>query len=326
MATTDAVEIDGLTHLYGTQKALAEVSFTVQEGEMFGLLGPNGGGKTTLFRILSTLLLPTAGRARILGLDVVSEFRQVRKKIGVVFQSQTLDGKLTSAENLRHQGHLYGLRGSKLRERIEQALDRLGMADRRNQLVETLSGGLRRRVELAKGLLHQPDLLLLDEPSTGLDPGARRDLWDYLSQLRRSDGVTVLLTTHLLEEADECDHLVILHQGALVASGTPDALKKEVGEQVILMDAREPENLREQLHQRFQVDAAILDGKVRFEHPRGHEFIPQLVEAFPGEIQSVMLSKPTLEDVFIRRTGHRFWENSSGPNGADRTRSRRGSR
>ncbi len=324
MAITDAVEIAGLTHFYGTQKALAEVSFTVRRGEMFGLLGPNGGGKTTLFRILSTLLLPTAGRASILGLDVVSESREVRKKIGVVFQSQNLDGKLTPAENLRHQGHLYGLRGSKLRERIEQALDRLGMADRRNQLVETLSGGLRRRVELAKGLLHQPDLLLLDEPSTGLDPGARRDLWDYLSELRRSDGVTVLLTTHILEEADECDHLAILHQGALVASGSPDALKKEVGEQVILMDAREPEKLREQLCRRFDVDAAVLDGKVRFEHPRGHEFIPQLVEAFPGEIQSVMLAKPTLEDVFIRRTGHRFWEDSSGLNGGDGTRSRRG--
>lgn len=324
MDTNLAIEVAGLTHYYGMRKALEEVSFEVPEGKIFGLLGPNGGGKTTLFRILSTLLLPTSGRASILGLNVAENPQEVRNRIGVVFQAQHLDGKLTPAENLRHQGHLYGLRGKKLRERIQQALDQLGLADRRDDLVETLSGGLRRRVELAKGLLHQPELLLLDEPSTGLDPGARRDLWDYLNRLRKSDGVTVLLTTHMLEEADKCDHLAILHRGALVASGSPDSLKKDIGAaQVILMEAREPESLREQLHRKFRVAAVVLDGKVRFEHPRGHEFIPQLVETFPGEIQSVMVSKPTLEDVFIHRTGHRFWEAVSAPNGGEGTRSGR---
>lgn len=317
MGAKVAVEIAGLTHYYGMRKALKEVSFEVQEGEIFGLLGPNGGGKTTLFRILSTLLAPTSGRASVFGLDVAQRPQPVRRKIGVVFQSHNLDSKLTPAENLRHQGHLYGLRGRDLRERIQQVLARLGLADRQNDLVETLSGGLRRRVELAKGLLHQPSLLLLDEPSTGLDPGARRDLWDYLNLLRGNDGVTVLLTTHLLEEADKCDRLAILHRGELVASGSPDSLKKDVGAEVILMEAREPENLRQQLRQRFAVEASVLGGKVRFQHPRGHEFIPQLVEAFPGEIQSVMVGKPTLEDVFIRRTGHRFWEEASEHNGAE---------
>ena len=317
MNSNIAVEIAGLTQYYGARKALEAVSFHVQEREIFGLLGPNGGGKTTLFRILSTLLPPSSGRATVFGLDVAKEPQAVRRKIGVVFQSQNLDSKLTPAENLRHQGHLYGLRGARLRERIQHVLSRVGLADRQNDLVETLSGGLRRRVEVAKGLLHQPVLLLLDEPSTGLDPGTRRDLWDYLSLLRNHDGVTILLTTHLLEEAEKCDRLAILHRGQLVASGSPDALKKEVGAEVILMEAREPENLREQLRQKFAVEASVLGGKVRFEHPRGHEFIPQLVEAFPGEIQSVMVGKPTLEDVFIHRTGHRFWEETSARDGVD---------
>ena len=315
MSVKVAVEIARLTHYYGTRKALQEVSFEVPEGEIFALLGPNGGGKTTLFHILSTLLLPTSGRASVFGLDVAQNPHEVRRRIGVVFQSQNLDSKLTPAENLRHQGHLYGLRGRNLRERTQQVLTRVGLADRQNDLVEILSGGLRRRVELAKGLLHQPGLLLLDEPSTGLDPGARRDFWDYLNLLRGNDGVTVLLTTHLLEEADRCDRLAILHRGELVASGSPDSLKKDVGAEVILMEVREPENLLEQLRQRFAVEASVLGGKVRFEHPRGHEFIPQLVEAFPGEIQSVMVGKPTLEDVFIRRTGHRFWDEVSADNG-----------
>ncbi|OFW15616.1 MAG: ABC transporter ATP-binding protein [Acidobacteria bacterium RIFCSPLOWO2_02_FULL_59_13] len=316
MSTQPAVQIEALSHSYGAKQALQEVSFSVGEGEIFGLLGPNGGGKTTLFRILSTLLAPTTGRAAIFGCDVVRDARQVRERIGVVFQSQNLDVKLTAAENLRHQGHLYGLHGRLLRARIESALTRLGLTERQNERVEKLSGGLRRRVELAKGLLHHPGLLLLDEPSTGLDPGARRSLWDYLTVMRAEEGVTVLLTTHLLEEADKCDRLAILDAGQTVASGTPDSLRKEIGAEVILMEAREPETLRQQLRQRFSIEASILDGRVRFEHPSGHQFIPQLVEAFPGEIQSVMVAKPTLEDVFIRRTGHRLFADATAPNGA----------
>lgn len=317
MKSAATVEIRELTRYYGDRKALNGVSFDVQEGEIFGFLGPNGGGKTTLLRILSTLLVPSSGRAMIFGLDVARQPQEVRRRIGIVFQAQNVDGKLTSAENLRHQGHLYGLRGQKLKQRIQHVLTRVGLADRSNDLVETLSGGLRRRLELAKGLLHQPGLLLLDEPSTGLDPGVRRGLWEYLTLLRSQEGVTILLTTHLLEEAERCDRLAILHQGELMASGTVDSLKNEVGAEVVLLETQEPEALREQLREKFALEATFLGGKVRFEHPRGHEFVSRLVEAFPGEIQSVTVSKPTLEDLFIRRTGHQFWENSA-PSPRDR--------
>ena len=316
MTAKAVVDISNLTHNYGDRKALKGISFQVLEGEIFGLLGPNGGGKTTLFRILSTLLTPTSGKASIFGLDVAAQPSEVRRRIGVVFQSQSLDGKLTSAENLRHQGHLYGLRGKALQQRIDHVLGRLGVANRKNDLVETLSGGLRRRVELAKGLLHQPGLLLLDEPTTGLDPGVRREFWDYLDQLRSKEGVTVLLTTHLLEEAEKCDRLAILHLGELVVSGSPDSLKNSVGTEVIFVETRQPENLRQELHERFGVESSVFGQKVRFEHPRGHEFIPELMDAFAAQIDSLTIGKPTLEDVFMRRTGQEFWEQATSQDGA----------
>jgi ABC-2 type transport system ATP-binding protein len=196
------VAVENLTHRYGERVALSGVSFAVKEGEIFGLLGPNGGGKSTLFRILSTLMSPTEGKAAICGHDVGREPGAVRRRIGVVFQSQSLDKKLTVEENLRGQGHLHGMSGATLRERIEKVADRLGLSDRRGDLVEVLSGGLRRRVEIAKGLLHKPSVLLMDEASTGLDPGARRELWQYILELREREGVTVLLTSHILDEAD----------------------------------------------------------------------------------------------------------------------------
>jgi len=305
-----AVAIENLTRYYGARKALNSVSFDVREGEIFGLLGPNGGGKTTLLQILCTLLPPSSGRATVFGLDVAQEPQRVRRRIGVVFQSRNVDGKLTSQENLWHQGHLYGMRGQKLQERIQQLLELFGLADRKKDLVETFSGGMRRRLELAKGLLHYPGLLLLDEPSTGLDPGARRSLWQYLSVLRCQGSVTILLTTHLLEEAERCDRLAILHQGQLVATGSPEELKKEIGAEVIVLEALEPRSLAEQLRERLSIEASVVSGKVRFEHPRGHELIPQLVEMFPGEIHSARVSQPSLEDVFLRRTGHPFWEDA----------------
>lgn len=213
------IELQGLTHNYGTRLALNQLSFTVSPAEIFGLLGPNGSGKTTLFRILSTLMIPTGGLARIQGFDVAREATRIRQHIGIVFQARSLDLKLTVQENLRHQGHLYGLSRGKLKSRIFEVLGRVGLRDRAKDPVETLSGGMQRRVELAKGLIHSPAVLLLDEPTTGLDPGARLDLWQYLRMLRDEEGVTVLVTTHLMEEAEYCDRLAILSEGKLVALG-----------------------------------------------------------------------------------------------------------
>ena len=296
------ITVDNLTHRYGERVALDAVSFTVQRGELFGLLGPNGGGKTTLFRILSTLVPAREGRVQMDGGAID------RRRIGVVFQSPSLDKKLTVRENLVHQGHLYGLSGQPLRSRISELLQRFAIADRAADYVEKLSGGLRRRVELAKGLLHKPEVLLLDEPSTGLDPLARRELGDYLEKLRDEDGVTILLTTHIMDEAERCDRLALLDHGKLVALDKPAALKEQVGGDVVTVGSRDSDRLRGEIEKRFGVKASVVDRTVRIERPRGHEFIPALVEAFPGEIDSVSVGKPTLEDVFIHLTGHRFEE------------------
>jgi ABC-2 type transport system ATP-binding protein len=307
MTDLPMVEVEALVHAYGDRRALEGIDFTVAPGEIFGLLGPNGGGKSTLFRILSTLLRPVSGRAVVLGHEVTREPGAVRDAIGVVFQSPALDRKLTVRENLITQGRLYGLGGSSLHGEVGRMLRRVSLEDRADDLVETLSGGLMRRAEIAKGLLHRPRLLLLDEPSTGLDPGARADLWDQLLQLREQDGVTVLITTHLMEEAERCDRLAILSRGRLVACGAPRALKAEIGGDVIAIACADPAALAADLERRFGGPVSIVDGTVRLERPRAHEMIPRIVDAFPGRIDSVTIGHPTLLDVFIRRTGHRFW-------------------
>jgi ABC-2 type transport system ATP-binding protein len=301
------VAVENLTHRYGERVALSGVSFAVKEGEIFGLLGPNGGGKSTLFRILSTLMSPTEGKAAICGHDVGREPGAVRRRIGVVFQSQSLDKKLTVEENLRGQGHLHGMSGATLRERIEKVAGRLGLSDRRSDLVEVLSGGLRRRVEIAKGLLHRPSVLLMDEASTGLDPGARRELWQYILELRDREGVTVLLTSHILDEADRCDRLALLHEGKLVSEGTPAQLKSKIGGDVVILETADLAALGEKIEARFHVRPVSVDGTLRVEIPNGHRFITEVVEAFPGAIESVALHKPTLEDVFLRETGATLW-------------------
>jgi ABC-2 type transport system ATP-binding protein len=308
MPPDTVIQIEGLRHQYGDRMALNGVSFTVKRAEIFGLLGPNGSGKTTMFRILSTLMLPTAGRALILGHDVALDPSGVRRQIGVVFQSRSIDIKLSAEENLIHVGHLYGITGAALKKRVAEMLERVSLGDRAKDRAETFSGGMQRRLELAKGLLHRPQVLLLDEPSTGLDPGARRDLWQYLQILRDQEGVSIIVTTHLMEEAEKCDRLAILSHGNLVGLGTPTQLKSEIGGDVILLDAHDPQKLAVAITARFGVPASVLDdGRVRIEREAGHRFITDVVEAFPGEIDAVSVSKPTLEDVFIRRTGHRFW-------------------
>jgi len=297
------IQVQNLTHRYGDRVALSHVSFEVRKGEIFGLLGPNGGGKSTLFRILSTMMVPTEGSAVLAGFDVERDPAEVRRRVGVVFQSQSLDKALTVEENLRGQGHLHGLSGAVLRERIARAVQLLGLADRRKDLVETLSGGLRRRVEIAKALLHRPQVLLMDEASTGLDPAARLDLSRHIETLRDTEGVTILLTTHILEEAGGCDRLVLLHQGRVVAEGRPAELRARIGGDVVVLESADCAGLAAKIEQRFGVRPSAMDGHVRVEIANGHRFIAEVVEAFPGVIESVGLHKPTLEDVFVKETG-----------------------
>ena len=309
------ISLEHVVHRYENRSALNGVSFDVRPAELFGLLGPNGSGKTTLFRILSTLMVPTAGRAVVMGCDASQDAARLRRQVGVVFQAQSVDPKLTAYENLWHQGHLYGLRGTSLNTRISEMLTRVGLADRAKERVETFSGGMQRRIELAKGLLHRPGVLLLDEPTTGLDPGARRDLWQYLQTLRDEEHVSVLVTTHLMEEAERCDRLAIMNEGNLVALGTPAELKSEIGGDVVLLEAtHDAARLADNIRARFHVHTTVIDNQVRIEREGGHRFVTDVVEAFPGGIQAISVSKPALEDVFIRRTGHKFWsENGDAP-------------
>lgn len=308
MSAPAAIEVDGVAYRYGDREALRGVSFEVHAGELFGLLGPNGGGKTTLLEILSTLRPATEGGARVAGVDVAARPDEARRRIAVVFQRPALDRELTPAENLRHQGHLYGLAGRVLEERSAELLGAFGVANRARDRVKTLSGGLRRRVELAKALLHQPPVLLLDEPTVGLDPGGRRDLWRHVRRLRSESGVAVLVTTHLLEEAEDCDRVGILDRGRLVALGAPADLKAAIRGDVISLESAEPEGLADAIRTRFGAVGAVVDGTVRIERPDGAALVPRLAEAFPGVIRSITVGKPTLEDVFVQRTGHRFQE------------------
>ncbi|MBI3194553.1 MAG: ATP-binding cassette domain-containing protein [Ignavibacteriae bacterium] len=311
---TTVVNIQNLSHSYlptrkqsEPRQALKNVSLQINEAEIFCLLGPNGSGKSTLFKILSTLITPSIGSVNILNYDLATQSDDVRRQIGVVFQHPSLDIKLTARENLLHQGHLYGLRGAKLSNRISEMLSRVGLTERTNDLIEHLSGGNQRRVELAKGLLHHPQLMILDEPSTGIDPGARHDFMNYLKELRDKNGITILLTTHILEEADACDRIAILDNGILVTLGTPQELKHEIGGDVITLTSTNPVKLSEEIKTRFGYSSTIIDNVVHFERSNGGEFIPELVHAFPNLIESVTLKKPSLEDVFIHKTGHRFW-------------------
>lgn len=300
------VQVESLVHEYGARRALAGVTFDVAEGECFGLLGPNGGGKTTLFRVLTTLLPPTGGRARICGHDVTRERDAARATMGVVFQSPSLDLYLTVQENLLHGGHLYGMQGPELRARIDEVLGRLGLTDRRNDLVKKLSGGMRRRAEIAKGLLHRPRVLILDEPSTGLDPAARRELWQFLQELRGEGGVTILVTTHFMDEADRCDRIAILDRGSIVACGRPGDLKRRIGGDCITMTGRNVVSLRDRIAEQVGCPATVLNGAIRIETSDAAPLVARLMESFGADVESVTLSKPTLEDVFVHETGRRF--------------------
>ena len=313
MSAAPLVAVEGLSRTYGERLALDRVSFDVFEGELFALLGPNGGGKTTLFKVLATLLPPSSGSFRVDGLAPDRSLRELRRRLGVVFQSPSLDRKLTVLENLLVHGAVLGLGGSALRARAAALLERMDVADRSRDLVETLSGGLARRVEIAKALLHEPKVLLLDEPFTGLDPLARRSLRLLLAELARG-GTTVLLTTHLFDEAEEASRIGILDRGRLVALGAPADLTREVGGDVVVLAADSDADARA-LAAEVAVSLGSYPGRVsavgptvRIEGPDGPSLVPALAASFGARFRSLTLGAPSLEDVFVDRTGHRFDE------------------
>ena len=316
--STPAILVRDLVKSFGERRALDGISLEVRKAEIFCLLGPNGGGKSTLFRILATLALPDSGSAIVAGHDVLTAAPEVRARIGVVFQSPSLDGKLTILENLRCGGALYGLRGEELESRIRDSSAALNITDRLGDLVESLSGGLQRRAEIAKCLLIRPEVLLLDEPSTGLDPGARLDLWAALEDLRSRHGVTVLCTTHLMEEAARADRVGIVSGGKLVASGTPSELTSALGGDVIslgVMPGTGADHLARLLTEKTGVPASVVEGEVRLESREPYALAARVAGAFPVEIASLRIARPTLEDVFVARTGRLFADENVEPDG-----------
>lgn len=303
--STAAIETNELTFAYGDRVALDSVTLSVQQGEIFSILGPNGGGKSTLFRLLSTLIPIQSGSIAVLGHKLPVEQLAVRRLLGVVFQSPSLDRKLTVLENMLGQAALFGIVGKMARQRCQDLLEQFGLADRSRDLSESLSGGQRRRVEIAKGMIHSPQILLMDEPSTGLDPGVRRELGQLLDRLR-GEGMTIVMTTHLLEEAERADRLAIIDQGHLVALDSPEALQQSVGGDVVSISCRESQRLSEEIAGEFQVTPATVDGGLRLEVADGGALVGQLMQRFGDRVSSITVGRPTLEDVFVAKTGRRF--------------------
>jgi ABC-2 type transport system ATP-binding protein len=295
----------GVHHQYGDHVALNGVDYVARAGEVSALLGPNGSGKTTLFRLLCTLLPLQRGQITIAGMDAARDPLAVRRQIGIVFQSPSLDKKLTVEENIACQGALYGITGTELKRRRDELLAEFQLADRRRDLCESLSGGLKRRVELAKGMLHRPALLLLDEPSTGLDPAARLGLWQSLTEMA-ARGTAVILTTHLLEEADKADRVAILAQGSVIAEGTPGQLRAEMGQGIITIVSNEIEAVQRLLRDELGLDPQRMHHQLRLQSQQPAALVPKLAETLGDRAQSISIGRPSLEDVFIAKTGDLF--------------------
>jgi ABC-2 type transport system ATP-binding protein len=299
----DSIRVEHLVKRFGDFTAVDDVSFAVDSGEFFGFLGPNGAGKTTTISVLCTLLRPTFGLVVVNGFDVVRQAQQVRRSIGLVFQEPTLDDRLSAFENLEFHARVYNVPGHLWRARAAELLEVVELADRRDDLVKTFSGGMRRRLELARGLLHHPSVLFLDEPTIGLDPQTRRHIWQYVLELHRREGITLFLTTHYIEEAEACDHVTIIDHGKIVAADTPEHLKRLAGNDVVTLETRQPAEALARLHERFHVDAVQDDGRLRLTVDNGERLIPDLVTGLGVPITGVNLHQPTLEDVFVRLTG-----------------------
>ena len=298
-----AVWVSGLEKQYGDIKAVDGIDFTVSPGETFGFLGPNGAGKSTTISILCTLTDPTAGAARVAGHDVVTERGAVRRNIGLVFQDTTLDLYLTAEQNLRFHAELYGVPKDLVDPRIQQVLEMVGLWDRRKARVDTYSGGMKRRLEIARGLLHSPRVLFLDEPTVGLDPQTRRSIWSYINELRSKEDITIFLTTHYMDEAENCDRIAIMNEGKIVVLDTPDALKASVGKDRVQIETDDDAAAIAELQSRYDIDAKVHDGAVTFAVVDAEQFVPRLFKELQTPIRSVNLSRPSLDDVFLSYTG-----------------------
>jgi len=298
-----AVEVVGLEKRYGDVEAVRGVDFRIEPGETFGFLGPNGAGKSTTINILCTLARPTAGNAWVAGHDVRTERDEVRRSIGLVFQDPTLDVDLTAEQNLRFHGELYGVPRAQLVQRIEDLLELVGLSERRRSVVETFSGGMKRRLEIARGLLHSPRVLFLDEPTIGLDPQSRASVWEYVRALKEREDITVFLTTHYMDEAENCDRIAIMNQGRIVALDTPDALKAAVGKDRVQITTADDEAAIASLRSTFGIEAGMHSGEVTFAVPDGERFVPRLFAELGVPIRSVSVSSPSLDDVFLSHTG-----------------------
>jgi|SRR5579875_584555 len=302
-AATPAIEVHELTKRFGEVQAVRGVSFTVASGEVFGFLGPNGAGKSTTINMLCTLAKPTSGWARVAGHDVVRERDAVRRNIGLVFQDPTLDGYLTAAQNLRLHAELYGVRAELVRPRMRQVLEMVGLWERRDAKVMTFSGGMRRRLEIARGLMHSPRVLFLDEPTIGLDPQTRRSIWTYIRELKAREEITIFMTTHYMDEAEWCDRIGIMDHGRIVALDAPEALKAQVGADRVSIQIDNAEAAIAALRERFGVEAQVVEGQVTFRVPGGEQFVPRLFAELELPIRGVSVLRPTLDDVFMSYTG-----------------------
>jgi ABC-2 type transport system ATP-binding protein len=318
------IRVENLVKKYGPLTAVDHISFDVAPGEIFGFLGPNGAGKTTTINILCTLARPTSGKATLNGYDVVRQQSQVRHSIGLVFQDSSLDDRLTGMHNLNFHAMVYNVPASIRRQRIEQVLKMVDLWDKRNNFVRTYSGGMKRRLELARGLLHYPKVLFLDEPTLGLDPQTRNHIWEYVIQLQKQEGTTVFLTTHYMDEAEKANRIAIIDHGKLVAMDTPDGLKHMVGKDIVTLRTGDNGKAAEEIKSRYGAEARVDGDQLNFSIENGEEFLPRFIKDFGVNIASISLRHPTLEDVFLKLTGREIREEEVGSSLAAQIRQRRG--
>ena len=313
-STAPAIEVEGLVRRFGDFTAVDDVSFNVEPGELFGFLGPNGAGKTTTISILCTLLRPTAGRARVAGHDVAHEPGAVRSSIGLVFQELTLDDYLTGAQNLRFHAVLYGYPAGKVRERAAPLLEMVGLTDRADQQVRFYSGGMKRRLEIARGLLHSPRVLFLDEPTIGLDPQTRVHIWDYVDTLRQREATTMFLTTHYMDEAERCDRIAIIDEGRIVAIDTPDALKDSIGADTVTLLTNDDDRARDEIERGLGMKGEVTDEGLRLRVTDGESIVPRLFDHLTVGVRNVAVHRPSLDDVFMEYTGRAIRDAEAGVN------------